>query len=147
MTPNVAEFERLKKALGITEAEGKHQCRAVSAALGGVTIVRKGPEDWIASDSSNQVLVCDRPGAMRRIGGQGDILSGAIGTFLAWSKMADRCAPQDVALAALGGCHLTRHSAFKSYQKQGRSMITSEILSEIGTAFTDIYPHQENQEQ
>jgi ATP-dependent NAD(P)H-hydrate dehydratase len=32
------------------------------------------------------VLVCDAEGGLKRMGGQGDILSGVIATFLAWGK-------------------------------------------------------------
>jgi NAD(P)H-hydrate repair Nnr-like enzyme with NAD(P)H-hydrate dehydratase domain len=32
------------------------------------------------------VLVCDSEGGLKRMGGQGDILSGVIATFLAWGK-------------------------------------------------------------
>lgn len=32
------------------------------------------------------VLRCETEGGLRRVGGQGDILSGTIATFLAWGK-------------------------------------------------------------
>lgn len=32
------------------------------------------------------VLQCDTQGGLKRMGGQGDILSGAIAAFLAWGK-------------------------------------------------------------
>ena len=32
------------------------------------------------------VLKCDAEGGLKRMGGQGDILSGAIAAFLAWGK-------------------------------------------------------------
>jgi len=51
--------------------------------LGNVTIVRKGDEDVISNGT--ETVVCRTQGSMRRCGGQGDILAGAIGTMLAWA--------------------------------------------------------------
>lgn len=54
----------------------------LARAIGGVTVVRKGAID-VASDGSSAVYCC-RQGAPRRCGGQGDVLTGAIGTVWAW---------------------------------------------------------------
>ena len=54
----------------------------LAKAIGGVTVVRKGAID-VASDGSTAVYCC-RQGAPRRCGGQGDVLTGAIGTVWAW---------------------------------------------------------------
>ncbi|ORE05718.1 carbohydrate kinase [Rhizopus microsporus var. microsporus] len=56
----------------------------LSKAFGGVTIVQKGSEDYIAN--ADQVLKCDAEGGLKRMGGQGDILTGIIAAFLAWGK-------------------------------------------------------------
>ena len=76
----------------------------VSRALGGVTVLEKGAKDIIAtntgaasaeeareskinpSENTEEQLVVDVPGGMKRCGGQGDILSGTVGTVLAWGK-------------------------------------------------------------
>lgn len=77
----------------------------LSNAFGGVTIVQKGPNDIISNGKEGKgtaqrihvsnhiiyhkwytVLVCDSEGGLKRMGGQGDILSGVIATFLAWGK-------------------------------------------------------------
>ena len=76
----------------------------VSRALGGVTILQKGPQDIICtntggssaeeariskvdpSESTEEQVVVDTPGGLKRCGGQGDILSGTVGTALAWGK-------------------------------------------------------------
>jgi ATP-dependent NAD(P)H-hydrate dehydratase len=49
-----------------------------------VTILQKGPSDIISNGERNEVI--DVQGGLKRVGGQGDILSGAVGTFLAWGK-------------------------------------------------------------
>ena len=76
----------------------------VSRALGGVTVLQKGAEDIICTntgkaskedaernqiaegESTEERVVVDVPGGLKRCGGQGDILSGTVGTFMAWGK-------------------------------------------------------------
>lgn len=77
----------------------------VSRALGGVTVLQKGAEDIICTntsgaskqdaqtskvdpgeESTEEQVVVDVPGGLKRCGGQGDILSGTVGTVLAWGK-------------------------------------------------------------
>jgi ATP-dependent NAD(P)H-hydrate dehydratase len=107
ITPNVAEFARLLDKLGIDGSVAEEQkAGLVSRALGGVTVLRKGPTDAIAIDntsneadmeaskvsedsereSTTEAVVVDVEGGMRRCSGQGDVLSGVVGTILAWGK-------------------------------------------------------------
>jgi ATP-dependent NAD(P)H-hydrate dehydratase len=77
----------------------------VSRAFGGVTILQKGAEDIIATntgsasqedaekskvdpqeESTEEQVVVDVPGGLKRCGGQGDILTGTVATALAWGK-------------------------------------------------------------
>lgn len=97
LTPNVVEFGRLAKALGIQvsapaeiaksgdsdslDKESK-ACEQLSQALGGVTIVQKGVHDVISNGITS--LISDVKGGLKRSGGQGDTLTGSLGTFLAW---------------------------------------------------------------
>ena len=98
LTPNVVEFGRLAKALGvevssqadIAEGEGEgdktskesQACERLSRALGGVTILQKGPHDVISNGVTS--IISDIPGGFKRSGGQGDTLTGSLGTMLAW---------------------------------------------------------------
>jgi len=86
LTPNHVEFVRLCKSLGIEmkEDERGELCEKVAKILGGVTVLRKGREDWI---SNGEVTVrCSVRGGRKRSGGQGDTLTGCVGTFLAWRR-------------------------------------------------------------
>lgn len=104
LTPNVVEFARLAKALGVdisikNESENKQgdneqekarnresqACERLSSALGGVTIIQKGKQDIISNGITS--LICDVEGGLKRSGGQGDTLTGSLGTFFAWRKM------------------------------------------------------------
>jgi ATP-dependent NAD(P)H-hydrate dehydratase len=108
VTPNVVEFKRLCEHLEIDpNTPTDKKAGAVSRKLGGVTVLQKGPQDIIATDLTgehasleasqlggaplefekvNEVIKVDVPGGLKRCGGQGDILSGAVGAFLAWGK-------------------------------------------------------------
>ena len=47
--------------------------------------MEKGSVDTISNGS--QTLTVDAPGSLKRCGGQGDVLSGAAGTLLAWGSV------------------------------------------------------------
>eukprot|EP00041_Stephanoeca_diplocostata_P006567 m.88617 g.88617 ORF g.88617 m.88617 type:complete len:350 (+) comp16433_c0_seq1:579-1628(+) len=94
LTPNAAEFERIRQGVGGTfRAEGaldtKHMQNVASEdvallarRLGGVTILRKGPVDVISNGT--HTMTCDLPGSLKRPGGIGDCLAGTIATFVSW---------------------------------------------------------------
>jgi ATP-dependent NAD(P)H-hydrate dehydratase len=100
LTPNVVEFGRLAKALGIEvksqadiandDSKGQgdktskesEACERLSKALGGVTILQKGLHDVISNGVTS--IISDIKGGLKRSGGQGDTLTGSLGTLLAW---------------------------------------------------------------
>ncbi|KAI5287543.1 hypothetical protein KEM54_005918 [Ascosphaera aggregata] len=88
LTPNVVEFARLAKAMGVDppnvsdDQDRAKACRELSKALGGVAIIQKGKEDVISNGITS--IICDVQGGPKRSGGQGDTLTGSLGTFLAW---------------------------------------------------------------
>ncbi|KAL2004977.1 hypothetical protein VTN00DRAFT_2827 [Thermoascus crustaceus] len=104
LTPNVVEFGRLAKAMGVelpSQAEVEKQlkdkpsvsqdervsreseaCEKLSRALGGVCIIQKGPHDVISNGVTS--IISDIEGGLKRSGGQGDTLTGSLGTLLAW---------------------------------------------------------------
>ena len=110
MTPNLVEFRRLCEQVGVGEEE--ERAAEVSRRLGGVVVLEKGARDVIASDTTGEeadldasgirvqvgegdegegekvreVVEVDVEGGMKRCGGQGDVLSGCVGTMLAWGK-------------------------------------------------------------
>ena len=106
LTPNVMEFKRLSEALSIDpDTPADKKAGLVSKALGGVTIVQKGAKDIIAVDTTGNAadpkkskvqggekeaikeqIEIDTKGGYKRCGGQGDVLSGVVGTILAWGK-------------------------------------------------------------
>ncbi|KAJ5814330.1 uncharacterized protein N7503_001080 [Penicillium pulvis] len=177
LTPNVVEFGRLAKALGIntpSQADiGKEggdktskesdACQQLSNALGGVTIVQKGPHDVISNGTTS--LINDIKGGLKRSGGQGDTLTGSLGTLLAWraayhDKLWDsgekenekeaeskadvqaelesdmRMSPgTTLLLAAWAGSSITRESSRQAFEAKGRSMQASDLTDEVHKSF------------
>jgi len=95
----------------------------------------------------NESVVVDTPGGMKRCGGQGDILSGSVGAFLAWAKCYESGAFGDNAipvsrmpiLAAIGASMVTRATSRRAFEKEGRSVVTQDMLKEIGGAFAEVF--------
>lgn len=164
LTPNLVEFARLCKALGVEvrESEDGENCRRLAERLGGVTVVQKGGVDWISN--GEWVKRCEVKGGLKRSGGQGDTLSGVAGTMLAWRKgyldevweyaalinslygtltrssHGDRLRPDDlVMLAAFGASAITRLCSRRAYEKKGRSMQAGDLPLEIHQVFIDLF--------
>jgi len=144
ITPNVVEYGRLLESMKIKDDE--HSLKELSKQLGNVTIVRKGNNDAISDGKTT--LECSETGNARRSGGQGDVLAGCIGAFLAWSHnfyTDDKNKNQKPeigypVLAAYGACTLTRKSGREAFVKHVRSTTTPNIVDEIGSVFEKVWP-------
>ncbi|CAG8697344.1 5222_t:CDS:10, partial [Acaulospora morrowiae] len=144
LTPNVNEFQRLCEKMNIS-FEDNHKdemAQKLSQAFGGITIVQKGKNDLISN--GNTVFIVDNKGGFKRCGGQGDVLTGLIATFLAWGiayqkklwKHDNTILPSDIPmLASFAGCTIVRECSRAAFEKLGRSVQTSDIISEIGPIF------------
>ncbi|TFL05197.1 Ribokinase-like protein [Pterulicium gracile] len=175
LTPNVVEFGRLCETLGVPSSppssngdggggvvEEGWKAREISKRLGGVTVLEKGGQDVIAWDTtesssssdakSKEVVLVDKPGGLKRCGGQGDILSGAVGTMLAWGKCYEDGAfgPKTndqnriptsrlPLLAAVAASLITRTTSHRGFAKHGRAMVTQDLIGEIGAAFEEVF--------
>ncbi|XP_022358327.1 ATP-dependent (S)-NAD(P)H-hydrate dehydratase isoform X3 [Enhydra lutris kenyoni] len=143
LTPNHVEFGRLSEAVLRDPGNGSDRREAVrrlSRALGNVTVVQKGERDVISD--GEQVLECVQEGSGRRCGGQGDLLSGALGVLVHWALRAgpektNGCSP--LLLAAMGACSLTRQCSRQAFQKHGRSTTTTDMIAEVGPAFRSLF--------
>jgi len=151
LTPNVVEFSRLCKALRVdTDTDPTTACARLAEALGGVTIIQKGKEDCISNGEKTEV--CDVTGGLKRSGGQGDTLTGALGTFLCWKKayldglwdhdksLSD---PELTALAAFGASALTRTCSKLAFAEKGRHMQASDLQPQIQNAFEQLFEERD----
>lgn len=145
LTPNVVEFKRLSEQVGVDPNTPTNlRASEVSRKLGGVTVLQKGAKDVISTDSTGEeadlaasqlkganpqseqakeTVEIDVPGGMKRCGGQGDVLSGAVGTFMAWGKCYE-----DGAF----GCVLKFHECY-----QGRLVSVIVIQGQKAACFKD----------
>ncbi|KJK61309.1 YXKO-like protein [Aspergillus parasiticus SU-1] len=181
LTPNVNEFSRLAKALDIEvpsiaqiESDGGDKtsreteaCEKLSQALGGVTIIQKGPHDVISNGVTS--LVNDIVGGLKRSGGQGDTLTGSLGTLLAWraayhnglwdsgekDNQREAQSKQEIQaelessdkrmspattllLAAWAGSGITRECSRRAFEAKGRSMQASDLTDEVHESFLEL---------
>lgn len=167
LTPNFVEFQRLREKLELDhDVPSDKLAGLVSKALGGVTVLEKGAKDIAAVNATREMLApresqqsggstmeadvietveIDVEGGLKRCGGQGDILSGCVGTFLAWGKCYENGffgEPGWVAisrvplLAAIGGSMVTRTASRQAFLREGRSVVTEDMIPEIRKAFT-----------
>ena len=101
LTPNVVEFARLwdsnfpPRLHPDGGGEGRNyviaekdleQVVTLANRLWGPTVVRKGTKDYISNGTPEGTVVVDLEGGLKRSGGQGDTLTGAIATFLGWRR-------------------------------------------------------------
>lgn len=154
LTPNVIEFGRLAKAAGLGDDDlpdtGEAGCKKLAKALGGVLVVRKGGVDWI-SDGEN-AIAGEGEGGRKRSGGQGDTLTGSIGTLLAyrslyhekeWDVEGDMDRTETLMLAAFGGSAITRECSRLAFKKHGRSLQASDLTEEVPIAFENLIGEKE----
>jgi len=142
LTPNKVEFDRLWKAVCGEQkrTSPERDIQHLSKAMGGVTIIHKGPSDLISSGVT--VLKCSEKGAPRRPGGIGDVLSGIVGLFVAWAEMGVR--RQEAANeknttreaiyseAAYCACTIVRKSWEETFLQKRRSSGVPDLLQVIG---------------
>ena len=157
LTPNKVEFSRLCFALGIDE-DSPDALQQVAHHLEGPIVVQKGIKDVISDGKIT--ITCSETGSLRRAGGQGDVLSGTIAAFVAWSRRNNKNktisgSPSNIdasgkgeksdpaaALPALvgaayGGCLVTRLASRRAFIKCGRSMGATDVINELGSTIDD----------
>lgn len=143
LTPNFMEFSRLYEAVirDPVDTNDNNGCvLRLSQSMGNLTIVQKGERDLISD--GEKVLVCSHEGSSRRCGGQGDLLSGSLGVIANWAFNAGPEKTNGLnpfLVAAFGACSLTRQCNNQAFQKYGRSMTTTDMIEEIGSAFNKLF--------
>lgn len=141
ITPNHREFERLYSKVfpekQIDEKNIKENVKELAAILG-ITIVRKGEKDIISD--GNELIIEDSETSLRRCGGQGDILGGAIALCAYWAKLKriknlkennNSYLTNDLMVGTLAAAQLQRKASLYAYQRVGRSMQASDVLESI----------------
>ena len=139
LTPNVVEFKRIIDRLGVKS--GDEIARELQCV-----VVQKGTEDQIWYDEG--VIKCSSEGSNKRVGGQGDTLTGVIATMLAFSRATHDFKiwepseklewTQMVVTSCYVGAAITRECSRLAFKKHGRSMQTTDVNDEVGDAFKSL---------
>lgn len=139
MTPNQREAHRLM------ESVSNNSSNWYTYWGNCVSVLIKGEKDYFYSNASNYVWAATGGGSGRRAAGQGDILSGALGTFFNWALKTELCKNENNTLlaqsvATYAAAKLTRLCNYKAFMTHGRSMIASDMIKEIHSAFDIMFP-------
>ena len=109
--------------------------------------MQKGSTDIISNGKDS--TECSIEGGLKRAAGQGDTLSGTMGTFLAWKV----CYQQGLwdhresnfsdielsTLAAYGACAITRWCSHEAFRVHGRAMQASHVVDQVGKAYKALF--------
>lgn len=141
LTPNRAEFNRLCQTFDIPATPS-----SLSTFLN-VTVLLKGATD--TATYKDLSIECTTSGSPRRFGGQGDVLSGAIGVFWCWSRLFGNVVETDKQLtdedregiedwnrllACWAGCHITKTASMSAFRKKRRSAGTVDVIDALQLA-------------
>jgi len=144
ITPNAMEFSRLVKAVLHKDVApcvnpDPRLVEDLAQRMGNITVLHKGCPDLISNGKVTEE--CSAGGSPRRCGGQGDVLSGTLATFLHWATMAgDSCPPPGPEiLAAWGSARLTRSCAEQAFTNTGRSTTTTDMIGVLHMEFSRLY--------
>ncbi|KPJ03717.1 Carbohydrate kinase domain-containing protein [Papilio xuthus] len=138
LTPNKIEFERLcEKVNGYSELNKLGE---------NIVVFKKGQTDEIFCASNVAQWKSNEGGSGRRCGGQGDVLSGSIATFLHWMTSNEdkfNMSPADKSIASSISCYaasiLVRKCNEKAFRIYGRSMVAGDMIEFIHEAFQELY--------
>jgi len=171
LTPNVMEFKRLCQTMKIdSSAPPASLCPSLARSLQNLTIIQKGPTDIISNGLSvppelvedkgqKEILESDVEGGLKRVGGQGDILSGSVGVLMAWGSEWVRGSYEHVGhpppdsqalkeniplLAAYGASTFNRTVSKHGWEKKRRSMVTADLIDLVGPVYEEIFGHLES---
>jgi ATP-dependent NAD(P)H-hydrate dehydratase len=135
LTPNAIEYSRLYEKV----TEGSLD------PFESVTIVQKGKVDNILVNGS-VAMSCHENGGLKRAGGIGDVLSGAIGTMIAWQSILHNqkhggqlsTSSVDLPLACWTACCLVKKATERAFNLKQRAMSASDILDQLGGTMQDM---------
>lgn len=131
LTPNIREFSRIYRHIFGQEAPpsgSEPYFAAVSAVAKRMrcTLVVKGPQDVIASNTESEIVLVSEPSQPKRASGQGDVLAGCILSLL--------CTSEDTVLACQRACRAVRSAACMAYSRFSMGMATSDMLDFLPTS-------------
>ncbi|KAG0659279.1 hypothetical protein C6P45_001881 [Maudiozyma exigua] len=163
LTPNVVEFKRISDAIAKdlkfdtnTLKNNEQMGHFISNELNCI-LVQKGKQDQIYSPGNDYILINKQQGSNKRVGGQGDTLTGTIGCMLSYSSLMNdyHVVPSEtmeklddnkqnltwIDLALLScyvGTTITRECSRLAFKDKGRAMQTTDLNDRVGIAYHEI---------
>lgn len=137
LTPNVVEYKRLVDSI----AGGSED--SLKQALPGVIMIQKSANDIIEyyprRNEQSRTMICKEQGGLKRSGGIGDILSGCVGTFVAWNQILFKNDQEtDIVMSCFLATAITKRATALAFEKKKRAMTAPDVLEEIGFAVDEI---------
>lgn len=138
MTPNLREANELMAAVS------RNDSNWYSYWGDCVAVLVKGEKDQFYTNLTTYSWIATGGGSGRRVGGQGDILSGALGTYYHWALKAELCKNESQiqlaqSVAAYAAAKLTRLSNYKANLIHGHSMLASDMINQLHSAFKSTF--------
>lgn len=140
LTPNEIEYQRLCNRIGGPSG--------LTALGSNITVLKKGEKDEVLSCHEVQ-WKSNIGGSTRRCGGQGDILSGSIATFLFWTTLNQDKLNTNVDKAAMAAsvscyaaCAIVRKCNAKAYKEMGLGMLASDMIKYIPQSFREFISNE-----
>uniref|UniRef100_A0A8D8WE03 ATP-dependent (S)-NAD(P)H-hydrate dehydratase n=2 Tax=Cacopsylla melanoneura TaxID=428564 RepID=A0A8D8WE03_9HEMI len=137
LTPNKREYSLL------FPGEKRDIQKTDTAQIGPkVTMIVKGPEDIIVNNQN--MLTCKEENSWRRCGGQGDLVAGTLATMSHYATLKSGSGPVNTPWelrAGLAACSVVRRSNRLAYQLKGRSMLATDMIHQLHTAFKQMIPN------
>lgn len=140
ITPNAVEFERICKSLNVSHA------LEISKKLHCITL-QKGVSDSICFKDVEIINTCE--GSNKRVGGQGDTLTGIIATMLSYSRsiydfkhyqaLKKMDWPSMAVLSCYVGSTVTRECSREAFKAYGRSMQTTNLNDQVGFVYRKLF--------
>ncbi|SMN20814.1 similar to Saccharomyces cerevisiae YKL151C Putative protein of unknown function [Maudiozyma saulgeensis] len=165
LTPNIIEFKRISDAIAkdlnfdSTNLKDNLQMGHFISNELNCILVQKGREDRIYSPQNNFILINKQEGSNKRVGGQGDTLTGTIACMLSYSrsmydfhvmppssqndttnnKEEETLTWTDFALlSCYVGTTITRECSRLAFQEKKRAMQTSDLNDRVGLVYSKI---------
>lgn len=142
LTPNVVEYKRLI-------ADENESCQNKGEDNNNnpfreAIIVRKGRMDSIIKNNT-EIFSCQETGGMKRSGGIGDVLSGTLGTLVAWNNILSKSNNEKgvsgidyLALSCWTACCFVKRATKLAFDKKRRSMTAPDVLENLGVAIEEM---------
>lgn len=159
LTPNVVEFKRIyDSVIGDNSDTTDHELQGLKIAQKlKCIVVEKGESDKIFGSNGN-MIVNEQAGSNKRVGGQGDTLTGTIGCFLAYCRAMHDFKIMETEedkhknktdhdlewidyamLSCYGGCCVTRECARLAFKENKRAMQTTDLNDRVGQVYDKIF--------